>query len=47
MKGIELVDRLAMEYVRAHATSDMTPSDLLILYNAAFSELYPQVMAGR
>lgn len=44
MQAISVVERLALEYVRIKATPDMTPSDLLRLFNEAYEELYPQIM---
>lgn len=47
MQAIVLIDKLSMEYVRIKATPEMTPSDLLKLYNEAFTELYPQLMSKK
>ena len=45
MSAKDIVERLALEYVRVKATPEMSPTDLLRLYNDAFSELYPLVMS--
>lgn len=47
MQAIMLIEQLAMEYVRIKADPSMTPSDLLRLYNEAYSELYPQVIPSK
>lgn len=47
MQAVAVADRLAMEYVRVKATPDMTPSDILRLYEEAYTEIFSKITASK